>query len=87
MRQKSPEFPVRVGTCWTGYNAVIVVMDNGDNLYLGDITQDIVKARYAMALLAQTTQQAIFYQVTTSATICGETRGSPDWWIDGGSVY
>jgi hypothetical protein len=42
--------PVKVGTCWSSYNAVIVVMDNGDNLYLGDITQDIVKARYAMTL-------------------------------------
>ena len=80
--------PVRIGTCWTGYNAVIVVVDNGDNLYLGDITQDVVKARYAMAISAQATQQPIFYQVTTApATIRGETRGSPDYWIQGGSVY
>ena len=79
--------PIKVGTCWTGYNAAVVTMDNGDILYLGDITQDVVKARYAMAISAQLSQQPIFYQVTTSATICSETRGSPDWWMSGGSVY
>jgi hypothetical protein len=41
-----------VGTCWAGYNVVVVTMDNRDLLYLGDITQDITKAQYAAALAA-----------------------------------
>jgi hypothetical protein len=79
--------PVKVGMCWTGYDAVIVTMDNGDILYLGDITQDVVKARYALTLLAVTNQLRIFYQVTNTQSICSETRGSPDWWVEGGSIF
>ena len=78
---------VSIGTCWTGYNAAIVTMDNGDHLYLGDISTDVVMSRYVLAVAAQATQQLIYYQVSSSSNICGETRGSPDWWVQGGSIY
>jgi hypothetical protein len=76
-----------VGTCWSGYNAVIVTMDNGDLLTLGDITTDLTKTQYATALAARVAQDLVFYQVTTTQTICGLTRGNADWWVVGGSVY
>jgi hypothetical protein len=80
---------VSVGTCWTGYNVVIVTMDNGDLLYLGDITQDIIKAQYAAALSAQASGQLVYYQIQagTTGTVCSMTRGKAEWWIVGGSIF
>lgn len=38
---------VRVGMCWAEYNAVVVTMDNGDQLTLGDLSTELTKARLA----------------------------------------
>lgn len=77
----------RVGTCWTGYWAVVASMDNGDSLLLGNLADDIGKARMAAALTAKATGDAVYYQIQSTETACSIVRSDVEWWVVGGSLY
>lgn len=78
---------VKVGQCWSGFNAVIVEMENGDKLWLGDLAGEPTKARLSMALTSSVSGQLVCYQKATPQLICSVQRSSPDWWVVGGSVW
>ena len=78
---------VEVGVCWSGFNAVIAQMDNGDKLYLGDLSNEVTKARLSIGLSAKASQDSVCYQIPSSGTYCSITRGNVEWWVQGGSIY
>lgn len=78
---------VAVGTCWTGYNAVIATMDNGDALTLGNLDDALTKARMSQALVAMSTGELVWYQILASNPVCSATRSTVEWWIVGHSIW
>ena len=78
---------ISVGTCWTGYNAVVVTMDNGDQLTLGNLDDALTKARMSAALVAKASGDAVWYQIYATNVVCSINRGSVEWWSVGGSLF
>lgn len=70
---------VKAGQCWSGFNAVVVEMENGDKLWLGDLSSEQTKARLSIALTGSVSGQVICYQKTNPQLICSTQRSSPDW--------
>lgn len=86
---------VNVGTCWSGFYALVADMANGDKLYLGRLDNSggnpyeaaNTKARLALAITAKATGEQVCYQSINPAAICAVVRGSAEWWNLGGSIF
>jgi hypothetical protein len=78
---------VKVGQCWSGFHAVVAETQNGDKLFLGNLSDELTKARLSVALTSAASGQTVCYQKTAAQQICNIPRSSPEWWILGGSLY
>jgi len=63
-----------------------MTLDNGDHLWwsLGDTA--VTGANLSIAISAQATQQSVYYQISSTQTVCGQTRARPDWFVVNGSI-
>lgn len=84
---------VSVGTCYSAPSAVspggfvvIATMDNGDHLALGDLGSGLATANLQLALSAQASQQSVYYQISSTPTICGQARGGVSSFVLNGSI-
>ncbi len=78
---------VSIGVCWSGFNAVVAQMDNGDKLYLGNLSDELGRARLSIGLSAQASQENVCYQVQSTSTYCAAPRGVAEWWVQGRPLF
>ncbi len=78
---------IKVGQCWSGFHAVVVEMDNGDKLFLGNLADELTKARLSIALTSSASDKPICYQKNPTQLICSAQRAAAEWWILGGGLY
>lgn len=75
-----------IGYCWSGHQAAVAQMENGDQMYLGEIDDERTKLFISLALTSKATNEQICYKIFETRSWCSIDRHRPEWWVLGGKL-